>query len=79
MGAKSKRQPRKIESDLLLTTEEAANMLGVSIKTLERWRRRTMKRQGPPITRVGLQIRYALSGVQEWLKDNTEVISKPND
>jgi excisionase family DNA binding protein len=50
--------------DDYLTDEQLATELGVSKRTIERWRR---KNETPPITRLGNRILTRRSAVVEWL------------
>ena len=53
----------------LMTTEEAADFLGLSKSTLEHWR---TVRTGPPFVRVGARsIRYRLEDLEAWLVEQT--------
>lgn len=51
-------------SDLTLTTEEAAPLLGVSPKTLRNWRH---LHRGPRYKREGSTIRYRLQDIESYL------------
>ena len=52
-------------NDRLLTTREAAGVLGVSPGTLQNWRWRG---EGPPIVKVGAQaVRYAEADLQAFV------------
>jgi excisionase family DNA binding protein len=50
--------------DDLLTTEEAAAILGVTKGTLQRWRRDGI---GPPSYRMGRGVRYIRPEINSWL------------
>lgn len=50
--------------DGFLTEAELAKELGISTRTLIRWRR---LREGPPITRLGRRILYHRQAVAKWL------------
>lgn len=50
----------------LVTTAYAAGLIGVSIPTLERWRRAG---EGPRFERAGRQVRYRRAEVERWLDD----------
>lgn len=50
-----------------LTDKELAEELGVSTRTLERWRR---LREGPPLTKIGKKVAYRRSAVSDWLAAN---------
>src|SRR6185437_9016032 len=50
----------------LLTQEEVADWLGVSSRTLRRWRAQGV---GPPATTALHTIRYPVDGVLAWLLD----------
>ena len=49
----------------MLTTKEAARVLGMSHRTLQRWR---YERRGPPHYRVGKALRYRLEDLHEYLE-----------
>ena len=53
-----------------LTTEQAAQYLGVSAHTLRRWRRVKQtdgrRRLGPPYCRIHGAIRYRLEDLRRW-------------
>lgn len=61
-----------VNLDELLTTKEAATVLGVKPNTLEIWRH---KGKGPPFVRLGdgscAPIRYVRAAVSEWLASRT--------
>ena len=52
----------------LLRTPQAANLLGVSISTLEHMRSYGI---GPDYTRVGRQVRYRIADIHAFLDANT--------
>lgn len=54
--------------DALLTEDEAADSLRISVRTLQAWRLRTA---GPPFVRVGRTIRYRRGDIKTWIKMNT--------
>ena len=41
-----------------------AEMLGRSLRTLQRWRK---KGKGPPSTKIGRKVYYELNDLQEWI------------
>ena len=47
------------------TPEEVAEYLGVQVRTLEEWRRRS---KGPAFARVGKFVRYRWVDVDRWLE-----------
>ncbi len=53
----------------LLTTQEVAELLGVSVATLEVWR--CTGRTALPFVKVGRCVRYRLSDVERWLESQT--------
>ena len=53
----------------LLSIEELSEYLGVPVRTLYDWR---LAGRGPCAVHVGRQIRYFVSDVQEWLRQNRE-------
>lgn len=53
----------------LVSTSEAAKILGLSPLTLEEWRR---KKKGPPYARLSKKlVRYSTSDLEAWLKGLT--------
>ena len=55
-------------NDALLTTREAARLLGVSPGTLQNWRWRG---EGPPIVKVGSQaVRYAQRDLDNYVREH---------
>jgi excisionase family DNA binding protein len=57
-----------LSEDALLTEDEAADALRISVRTLQAWR---MKEAGPPFVRVGRTIRYRRGHIKDWIKLNT--------
>jgi excisionase family DNA binding protein len=53
-----------------LSTEQAAEYLGVKCQTLAAWR--CLKRHLIPFTRVGRLVRYRVSDLDAWLASRTE-------
>lgn len=51
----------------LITQEELASMLDVSVETLREWRR---LKQGPDFVKTGKGVMYREVDVQDWLKRN---------
>jgi predicted DNA-binding transcriptional regulator AlpA len=59
-------EPLRIALAELVDRQEAATLLGVSPRTLDRWH---LLRIGPPrITLGGHKVRYRLSSLDAWLK-----------
>lgn len=59
----------------LLTTEEAAARLGVSVRTVKRWRS-DVPLTGPPPIRIGNSIRYAEADVTSYVLAQREKARK---
>jgi excisionase family DNA binding protein len=59
-----------IESSPLLTDDEVAKRLCVSVQTLSNWR--CTGRNDLPFIRVGRCVRYSAEAVEKWLRDRTE-------
>ena len=59
--------------DRLLTADEAAEYLGVSLQTLYGWR---WKRVGPRAAKVGRELRYRLRDIEAWLDAQSPEPSK---
>lgn len=53
------------ELPALLSEQEVAAWLGVSVRTLRRWR--LEHGYGPPIVRVGRFVRYRRGDVEAWI------------
>jgi excisionase family DNA binding protein len=58
-----------IDCDALLSTEEAAPLLGVTPGTLEVWR--TTKRYPLPYIKCGSKVRYRKSAILQFLESRT--------
>ena len=54
----------------LLTTKQLADLFGISVATIERWRANNEKNQ-PPFIRLGGTVRYNPVEVNNWLKTHT--------
>jgi predicted DNA-binding transcriptional regulator AlpA len=54
--------------DALLTELEAAELLGLSTRTLQSWR---MQETGPAYVRAGRAIRYRRRDLLTWIDSNT--------
>ena len=57
------------EAPKQLTTEEAASYLGLSPRTLEKWRGKTVT--GPPYLKLGRRVFYSLEDLEGWRKLQT--------
>lgn len=56
-------------TDSLLTTDEAAALVGMKERTLRVWR---MKGQGPAYVKLGNgRVRYSRQAIDEWVAANT--------
>jgi excisionase family DNA binding protein len=74
----NKRQPREEVKTMkdLLTVEEAAKYLTLSINTLNSWR---SKKQGPAYIRIGSSVRYSRGDLDKYLRENSvDAISGDN-
>jgi Helix-turn-helix domain len=47
-----------------LSEDDLAAEIGVTVRTLRRWRK---KREGPDITEIGRRRMYAIAAVRRWL------------
>ena len=54
----------------LITPEELADAIGIPIKRLYTWR---LKGVGPTYVKVGNNLRYRSSDIEDWLNANTSV------
>lgn len=54
--------------DLLLTEVQAADVLNLSVRTLQAWRPKGL---GPSFVRAGRAIRYRRRDLHTWMDDNT--------
>ena len=53
-----------IDDRRLFGEHRVAEMLGCSLRTLQRWRK---EGKGPPSTKIGRQVYYDLNDLQEWI------------
>lgn len=56
------------DAESLLAEVYAADLLGLSSRTLQAWR---SKNEGPPYVRVGRAVRYRRQDLLEWVSQNT--------
>jgi hypothetical protein len=54
--------------DALLTEVQAADLLSLSVRTLQAWRTRAF---GPAFVRAGRAVRYRRRDLLAWMDDNT--------
>ncbi|WP_281775882.1 helix-turn-helix domain-containing protein, partial [Bifidobacterium ruminantium] len=52
----------------LYTPAQVSQMLGVSVKTLEKWR---WERRNLPYVKLGAAVRYRESDLERWIDDHT--------
>jgi predicted DNA-binding transcriptional regulator AlpA len=61
----------------MLTSEQAAQMIGLTKSTLAQWRHHGI---GPDYIRIsGVSIRYAESAVKEWLEQRRVAVSENDE
>lgn len=56
------------EFEALLTEAQAAQVLSLSIRTLQCWR---MRGNGPQFVRAGRAVRYRRADIHRWVEANT--------
>ena len=56
------------DAESLLAEIYAADLLGLSSRTLQAWR---SKNEGPPYVRVGRAVRYRRQDLLDWVGQNT--------
>jgi len=54
---------------VMLSEEQVADLLGVSIRTVQGWRSKNRKVKGPKFVKVGGRIRYRSTAISEWLDE----------
>ncbi|MEC5325285.1 helix-turn-helix transcriptional regulator [Aurantimonas sp. A3-2-R12] len=54
---------------LLISTSEAARLLGLSASTLEKWRFYRVPNT-PPVVRIGRACRYRVTDLAEWIEQH---------
>jgi len=59
---------KNAEAEVLLTESQAAQLLQISIRTLQAWR---LRRSGPPYVQLGRAVRYRRSDLMGWIESNT--------
>jgi excisionase family DNA binding protein len=57
-----------VKPERWLTPREVAEMLGISRRSVNNWRRRGI---GPAYTKLGASARYRLEDIEKWIADNT--------
>lgn len=62
-------------ADPLLTEEQTAEFLNVSMRALQAWR---TNRTGPAFVRLGRLVRYRMSALLEFLNDNKNRSWRPS-
>jgi excisionase family DNA binding protein len=65
-----------LESNILLTEQQAADLLQVSTRTLQAWR---CGRIGPPFSRIGRLIRYRRSELLAWIASRSVLTERQVD
>jgi hypothetical protein len=58
----------KQDPDALLKEQEAADLLDLSVRTLQSWR---LRLAGPPFVQVGRAVRYRRRDLIAWIDANT--------
>ena len=61
-------KPINGDPDALVREEVAAELLNVSVRTLQSWR---LRRTGPPFVQVGRAVRYRRRDLINWIEANT--------
>ncbi len=61
----------QMDAHRLLTTEEAAALLNVPVRTLTNWRCRG-RFPGPPFVRLGGTVRYRRGDLLEWVAERVQ-------
>jgi predicted DNA-binding transcriptional regulator AlpA len=56
------------DADALLREQDAADLLSVSVRTLQSWR---IRLAGPPFVQVGRAVRYRRRDLIAWIDANT--------
>ena len=62
------RDARRTGMEQLYTPAQVSKLLGVSVKTLEKWR---WERRNLPFVKLGAAVRYRGSDLEAWLDANT--------
>lgn len=57
-----------VDADTLLKEQDAADLLSLSVRTLQSWRTRMA---GPPFVQVGRAVRYRRRDLIAWIDVNT--------
>ena len=56
------------DADALLREQDAADLLSLSVRTLQSWR---IRMAGPPFVQVGRAVRYRRRDLIAWIDANT--------
>lgn len=70
MSAVPAKKDRPLDLPPLATHQEFAAFLGVTTRTIQRLNARC---EGPPVVRVGRQLRYRREAVMAWLASREQV------
>jgi predicted DNA-binding transcriptional regulator AlpA len=57
-----------LDADALLREQDAADLLSLSVRTLQSWR---IRMAGPPFVQVGRAVRYRRRDLIAWIDANT--------
>ncbi|SHH41096.1 helix-turn-helix transcriptional regulator [Bradyrhizobium erythrophlei] len=57
-----------LDTDALLREQDAADLLSLSVRTLQSWR---IRMAGPPFVQVGRAVRYRRRDLIAWIDANT--------
>ena len=57
-----------VDADTLLREQDAADLLSLSVRTLQSWR---IRMAGPPFVQVGRAVRYRRRDLIAWIDANT--------
>jgi excisionase family DNA binding protein len=68
-SAKPKSKPEPIELARLMTVQEAAEILRLSVSTLNKWR---VAGGGPRFVRMGARVRYRPSDLNKYVDERTK-------
>src|SRR5262245_39699215 len=68
--------PSSLDPDGLLTETQAADLLQLSVRTLQSWR---LRRVGPAYVQAGRAVRYRRRDLLSWIELNTVTRSVESD
>ena len=65
--ASTMRRPKALKAHSNIDTRQAAEQLGMSRRTLEKWR---VEGNGPPFLKLGRRVLYSVADLEAWIRSH---------